>query len=464
MMYNARIVLATPEVNRFPMLFDIKQGDESLTSHRGLALIGLLLQKTKIKERLNAVPLPEHPYPAIRHGDITQAMIGFLCLGQPDFADIETFRDDPFFRAALHLDCVPSEATLRQRLDSAHGAFDTILKDEAAGMIARHAPRITPCHKNLVPLDIDVSPFDNSGTRKEGVSRTYDGGQGYAPNFAYLGVEGYLINAELREGRQHGQKGTPAFLRESIVLARRVTAAPLLVRLDAGNHSQDNIAVCIEENVDWLIKRNLRQESKATWLAIARELGTASTPRPGKTVYRGAFAVAPEGYDHPARRVFEVTERTCDRNGQLFLEPEIEVATFDTSRPEAPDIIIAWYHAHGTSEQFHSEIKSDMDLERLPSGKFATNALVLLLGLVAFNCLRLCGQEALRDEGLPPADRAPVRKKVSRRRLRSVMQDLMYMACRVITHARRAGLSFGRGNAWYRVWRRLYLRFAAATG
>jgi len=118
MMYNARIVLATPEVNLFPMLFDIPQGDESLTSHSGLALIGLLLQQTKIKDRLNAVSLPDHPYPAIRHGDIAQAMIGLLCLGQPDFAAIEAFRDDPFFRAALHLRQVPSEAILRQRLDS----------------------------------------------------------------------------------------------------------------------------------------------------------------------------------------------------------------------------------------------------------------------------------------------------------------------------------------------------------
>jgi len=43
MMYNARIVLATPEMNLFPMLFDIPQGDESLTSQSSLALIGLLL-------------------------------------------------------------------------------------------------------------------------------------------------------------------------------------------------------------------------------------------------------------------------------------------------------------------------------------------------------------------------------------------------------------------------------------
>jgi RNA-directed DNA polymerase len=45
------------------------------------------------------------------------------------------------------------------------------------------------------------------------VSRTYKGVDGYAPIFSYLGTEGYLVNAELREGKQHSQKDTPAFLR-----------------------------------------------------------------------------------------------------------------------------------------------------------------------------------------------------------------------------------------------------------
>lgn len=52
--------------------------------------------------------------------------------------------------------------------------------------------------------------------------------------------------------------------------------------------------------------------------------------------------------------VFVVTERTCDRNRQLFLEPEIKVAIFDTSLSDAPDIILALYHALGTSEPFHA--------------------------------------------------------------------------------------------------------------
>ena len=46
---------------------------------------------------------------------------------------------------------------------------------------------LTLCLRNMVPIDIDVSPFDNSKTKKVGVSRTYKGFDGYAPIFAYIG-------------------------------------------------------------------------------------------------------------------------------------------------------------------------------------------------------------------------------------------------------------------------------------
>ncbi|WP_287037706.1 hypothetical protein [Desulfobacter sp.] len=62
-------------------------------------------------------------------------------------------------------------------------------------MIRGKAPAISPLQTsvgNYIPLDLDVSPFDNSKTKKEGVSKTYKGCDGYAPMFGYLGTEGYL--------------------------------------------------------------------------------------------------------------------------------------------------------------------------------------------------------------------------------------------------------------------------------
>ena len=91
-------------------------------------------------------------------------------------------------------------------------SFDTIIKEESADLIRKTAPAISPIHTscgNFIPLDIDVSPFNNEKTQKEGVSRTYKGNDGFAPIFSYLGQEGYLVNLEFREGKQHCQKNTP---------------------------------------------------------------------------------------------------------------------------------------------------------------------------------------------------------------------------------------------------------------
>ena len=45
--------------------------------------------------------------------------------------------------------------------------------------------------------------MDNSGTKKEWVSRTYQGVDGYTPIAAYLGNEGWCVALELRPGSQH---------------------------------------------------------------------------------------------------------------------------------------------------------------------------------------------------------------------------------------------------------------------
>lgn len=269
-----------------------------------------------------------------------------------------------------------------------------------------------------------------------------------------MGEEGYLANLELRPGSDHSQKGTKVFLRRTLRYARLMSQATFLVRLDSGNDSLDNIKVCRQEKAHYIIKRNLRGETPEEWLEIARECGQMEEPRPGKQVWLGEQYIKRPGIKEPLRLVFCVTLRTTEADGQALLIPRLEVETYWTSLSDDAATVVRLYRAHGTSEQFHSELKTDLGLERLPSGKFQTNELVLLLGMVAYNLLRIIGQESLRE-----AD-APIRKRVSRRRVRSVMQDLVYLACRLVRHARCWTLSFGRHCPWLTTWRRVYLRFA----
>jgi hypothetical protein len=451
------------------MQFIITETDEVLISNGGLAMIGALLQGTSLQAQMAAIQLDDRPQPEVPHGDVVSAMLGLLCLGKSDYADIEAFRGAPFFGLALGLRLVPSEETLRQRLDQLATHAQTVLRNVSVELLRQHARPLTPCYGAWLPLDIDVSPFDNSGTKKEGVSYTYKGHDGYAPIFGYLGLEGYLIDCELRIGSQHCQQGTPEFLdrcltRAAAVLStKRAAARKLLVRLDAGNDAEENVKVCRRHKADWIIKRNLRHESPEDWLEKAKAYGEWEIPRKGKVIYRGE--TWREQGSKLQRVVFEVVHRTIDREGQRLLVPQIDVATWWTSLKLPAQTVIALYHAHGTSEQFHSEIKTDLDLERLPSGKFATNALMLLLGMVAYNLLRLCGQESLRvQRRLPAEQRAPLEKPVFRRRLGSVIRDLMYLAAKLVRHSNRWQLVLWQNSLWRATWRELYQRFSRPLG
>ena len=134
-----------------------------------------------------------------------------------------------------------------------------------------------------------------------------------------------------------------------------------------------------------------------------------------------------------------VTVRDIDRHGAKLLVPDIALEGWWTSLPEAlvdEEQVIGLYRAHGTSEQFHSGFKTDLDIERLPSGKFATNDLVLACAVLTYNILRWIGIVGLTGPS------APIRHAAKRRRLRTVMQELMYLAARVVESGRRLGLRF----------------------
>ena len=94
-------------------------------------------------------------------------------------------------------------------------------------------------------------------------------------------------------------------------------------------------------------------------------------------------------------------ERSIDKRGQCLFPYGIEVNTWWMNLPVSDDEVIDLYHAHGECEQYHSEIKTDMDLERLPSGKFETNELIMELAIIAYNILRIIGNQSLRKKDAP---------------------------------------------------------------
>jgi len=442
--------------------FIIEQSDADIISHSGLALIGQALKRhTNMTREIDTQVTLRH---GIRHSEVMKSYLAMLCIGKNDFEAINTIESEGYFMTAMDINNIPSEATLRQRMDNNAEAFLPIIEKASRDFLVNIQPTLEPLATGHIPLDADVTPMDNTGSHKEGVSRTYKGCDGYAPMPVYLGQEGYCLEFELREGKQHCQKGTPELLTKALCHARQVTDQPLLLRLDGGNDSIENIDIVLEHNesfqdkalVDFIIKWNPRKEDKGEWLNHAEKHGRWDAPREGKRI--ALFSVQHKrqwkGYEYSVWRVMRLTERTIDKKGQMLLTPEIELEGWWTSLSVSEEEVIQLYADHGTSEQFHSEFKTDLDIERLPSGKFATNALILGTSMLAYNILRWIGQNGL----LGP--HSPKRNKAKRRRIKTVMQELMYIAARIIHTSRAIKLSFGKGCRSLCAFKVVYKRLA----
>ncbi len=80
--------------------------------------------------------------PRRRHRDeaVVRSLVLLMCAGCSNFADVEKFRDDCLFRAALG-GRVPSEETLRQRLDTLAGKeWQPVLDACVAAQLSRSRP------------------------------------------------------------------------------------------------------------------------------------------------------------------------------------------------------------------------------------------------------------------------------------------------------------------------------------
>ena len=174
-------------------MIKIQTTTETIESKGGLILAGKVAQKAGLTSIQSASVKSA--------GTIITSLFGLMVEGKSDFESMGEKRGSLFFKEALGLPTVYAKETVRLYLeqmakdDEEAGGVIGQLKKSAAKII-RHAPLhgIWICGKHYLPVDIDTAAMDNSKTKKEGVSRTYQGYDGYNPILTYVGKEGYMLD------------------------------------------------------------------------------------------------------------------------------------------------------------------------------------------------------------------------------------------------------------------------------
>ena len=374
-----------------------------------------------------------------------------------DFEAVRLLRGSSWAPRALQVGQIASPETLRQNLDLLGDGFlptcREIIETAMLDLLRNTGMKPSPLWTGHVALDIDTSPQDNSRTRKQGIGRTYKGLDGYCPILAYAGLEGFLVGSEFRTGTQHSQKGAPAFIRQQIQRLRSLGIERVLVRLDSGFDAADTMLAIRAEAADFIISVNPRNEDGQQWLDQAMALPKDAwirlkDMRNLRIAYleRVETRRNKEGREVQVRRVVRVKKRleaeVAGKDGHapiLGRRVVFEVGSSWSTSLDLPALTIArLYEDHGTSEQFHAELMGVLDLERLPSGKFNTNALVFHLGGLAYNLVRVLG---IKGKAV-----FQHRHPSKRRRMKTVIQELILLPARFLGGCNQMKLDLGKAH------------------
>ena len=152
--------------------------NERIIPASGLAVVGAILGKSDFVKHCNRMDVtPNRSQHQIKNGDILLTYIGMLYMGKPDFQAVHEMDDDrDFYKTVLGIAYnIPSEETLRQRMDVIGSSLREYILKENVELLRTNGIVPSKLSNGFVPVDIDVTPFDNSKTRKERVCPLFFG-------------------------------------------------------------------------------------------------------------------------------------------------------------------------------------------------------------------------------------------------------------------------------------------------
>ncbi len=94
-------------------------------------------------------------------------------MGKPYFEAVHEMDDDKdFYKAALGITrSIPSEETLRQRMDDIGDSLRQTILEQNVEMLLANKIQPTALANGLVPVDIDVTPMDTQQRSQSGIGR-----------------------------------------------------------------------------------------------------------------------------------------------------------------------------------------------------------------------------------------------------------------------------------------------------
>jgi hypothetical protein len=365
--------------------------DQQLTSFAGLFLFQLLFARLRLRARLRACFRRWSSQRAHDPAAIVLGLILHLLLGFRQLRDSRYYRDDPMVHRVLGVRRLPDVATVSRNLAAADGDDVAELRHLCRQLVLE---RLAALGLRRLTLDFDGSVIP-TGRWAEGTAVGYNrakkGQRSYYPLFCTVAQTGQVFDLLHRPGNVHDSNGAEAFIAACVEgVQQALPGVQVEVRMDSAFFSDailsrlDRLGVEFTVSVPFerLAELKTLVEERCHWRSLDGE--------------HGYFELRWKPKSWPCRnRFIVVRHRVAIRDKapvqlDLFVPFVVgyECKVVMTNKKVRAREVVRFHNGRGAQEGVFAELKSQGQLDYVPTQTLAGNQLFMLAAVLAHNLNR----------------------------------------------------------------------------
>jgi len=373
--------------------------DQELTSYAGIVVFQHLLAKLDLKQRLRKACAHLGQRALYHPATIAQLLIVHLLLGFRRLRDIEFYDDDPLVKRVLGLKVLPSVSTISRSLmefdDRSVEAHHEMNRSQVLD-------RLRKLFLRRITVDFDgsvTSTKRHAEGSAVGFNKQKKGARSYYPLFCTIAQTGQVFDVLHRSGNVHDSRGAAALVEQCVRRLRAGLPGVIVeIRMDSAFFSDDMVELLRTLNVEFTISvpferftelKTLVQQRRFWWPATAdgslRYFEKRWKPKCWKRSYRFLFIRKATAGQHKGPIQLDLFEPTA---------PGFDYKVIVSNKTARALKVVRFHEGRGQQEHIFAELKSQTNMDYVPSRSWAGNKIYLLCSIMAHNLARELQMEA----------------------------------------------------------------------
>ncbi len=365
--------------------------DQQLTSFSGLVIFQRLFEHLRLKNRLRGCFRHLGVGPIFGPASIVLLLVIHMLLGYRELRHLRYYQNDPLVCRLLGLKHLPDVATVSRALSTMDGNSVNALQELLRTMVL---DRVRALELRRLTLDFDGSVIGTCRSAEGtavGFNKKKKGQRSYYPLFCTVAQTGQVFDVLHRSGNVHDSNGAQAFILHCIEQVQ--TALPgiiIEVRMDSAFFSDTIVGALDQAGIEYTISVPFerftqlkgRIEQRCRWYELDAQCDYFETDwKPKSWTRRHRFIFV--------RQQAKIQQKTPVQL-DMFVPHEygFSFKVVLTNKRLSAVKAVAFHNGRGSQEGIFGELKSQNQMDYVPTRTWCGNQVYMLSAVFAHNLAR----------------------------------------------------------------------------